>query len=73
MIMINTTVGQVKVGQRVKLAHMKQLWECKEAATKSNGYTACFQRRTRRVWYSRGWKVQVPLEDDSVLGGAKLP
>ena len=73
MIMMNTTASRLVKGQRVKLRHMKQLWNCIEPASTRNGNFACIEHQGRRQWLSSGCKVQIPLEDDAVLGGATTP
>lgn len=70
--MMNTTASRLVKGQRLKLRHMKQLWICVEPASENKSGCACIERQGRKQWLSPGWKVQTPLEDDKVLGGAVL-
>ena len=68
MIWINKEARSLRPGQRVKLRHMKQLWVCEEVACEANGSFAKITRGKRSQWLSRGWRVQIPIEDDAILG-----
>jgi hypothetical protein len=71
--MIRTTASRLRPGQRVKLRHSSQMWKCLEScATSKDGY-ACVAIGYHKQWLSPGYAVQIPVEDDAMLGGARLP
>ncbi|HRJ10660.1 MAG TPA: hypothetical protein PK490_19745 [Prosthecobacter sp.] len=71
--MIRTTASRLRKGQRVKLRTSAQMWKCLESCAESKDGYACVAIGYHKQWLSPGYKVQVPLEDDPVLGGAALP
>lgn len=71
--MIRTTAQRLKTGQRVKLRHTKQMWRCVHAAAdQADGY-ACIAIGESKQWLSPNYQVQIPVEDDAMLGGAIQP
>lgn len=73
MIMIQKTAQSLRKGQRVKLKHTSQMWKCVASCKDSPDGYACVAIGYHKQWLSPGYKVQVPLEDDLVLGGAVKP
>lgn len=73
MIMLRTTAARLEPGQRVKLRHTKRLWKCVQACSENKDGYACVAIGDQKQWISPGYKVQIPLEDDAVLGGAVKP
>lgn len=68
--MMNTTASRLVKGQRVKLRHTRQMWRCVQSCADSDEGYACVAIGAHKQWLSPGYKVQIPLEDDKVLGGA---
>lgn len=71
MMMMNTTASRLVKGQRVKLRHTKQMWRCVQSCAGGKDGYACVAIGYHKHWISPGSKVQIPLEDDAVLGGGR--
>lgn len=74
MIWINKGASALEIGQRVKVrtTHrcLKGTWICTaDAASTCDGYSVV--KRGKKVWrLSPSYPVQIPLEEDPILGGA---
>lgn len=73
VIMIQKTAQSLRKGQRVKLRHTTKMWKCVTTCEESADGYACVAIGYHKQWLSPGFKVQIPIEDDVVLGGAVKP
>ncbi|MBL9115545.1 MAG: hypothetical protein JNJ83_11115 [Verrucomicrobiaceae bacterium] len=66
--LFNTSAGNLEVGQRVRVGYAKTFGVCIAEARSTNDGYAVIEIRGRKERLSPGMRVQIPLEEHSVLG-----